>query len=120
MGGSFTRPTPEMADGMERLCRKADIVVPNMTEACHLLGKEYDPGPYTRDKVEEILEKLCEMGPKMAVLTGVWLKAGSLGTACFDSRTGRMELFSQTGLTGSITAPEICLLRRCWADCLTA
>ena len=99
-GKLYQTYTPEMANGMERLCRKADIVVPNMTEACHLLGKEYDPGPYTRDKVEEILEDLCMMGPKMAVLTGVWLKAGSLGTACFDSRTGRMELFLTDRIEG--------------------
>ena len=31
---------------MARLCQKADIVVPNMTEACHLLGRPYNPGPY--------------------------------------------------------------------------
>ena len=82
-GKLYQTYTQEMADGMGRLCRKADIVVPNMTEACHLLEREYDPGPYTREQVEEILHELCKLGPKMAVLTGVWLKAGSLGTACY-------------------------------------
>ena len=39
-GGKLYRTyTQEMADGMARLCQKADIVVPNMTEACHLLGR---------------------------------------------------------------------------------
>lgn len=99
-GKLYQTYTKEMADGMGRLCRKADIVVPNMTEACHLLGRDYDPGPYTREQVEEILRGLCELGPKMAVLTGVWLKAGSLGTACFDSQTGRTELFLTDRIEG--------------------
>lgn len=99
-GKLYQTYTQEMADGMGRLCRKADIVVPNMTEACHLLEREYDPGPYTREQVEEILHGLCKLGPKMAVLTGVWLKVGSLGTACYDSRTGRMELFLTDRIEG--------------------
>ena len=45
-GGKLYRTyTQEMADGMARLCQKADIVVPNMTEACHLLGRPYNPAP---------------------------------------------------------------------------
>ncbi len=51
-GGKLYRTyTQEMADGMARLCQKADIVVPNMTEACHLLGRPYNPGPYTREEI---------------------------------------------------------------------
>ena len=73
-GKLYQTYTPQMADGMARLCRRADIVVPNMTEACHLLGRPYNPGPYTQGEIEEILQGLCAMGPKMAVLTGVWLQ----------------------------------------------
>ena len=99
-GKLYQTYTPEMADGMGRLCRKADIVVPNMTEACHLLGRDYDPGPYTREQVVDILKGLCALGPRMAVLTGVWLQAGSLGTACYDARTGEAELFLTDRIEG--------------------
>ena len=89
-----------MASGMARLCGRADIVVPNMTEAHHLLEREYDPGPYTRQQIEGILKGLCALGPRMAVLTGVWLKEGSLGTACYDAATGEAELYLTDRIEG--------------------
>ena len=99
-GKLYQTYTPEMADGMGRLCRKADIVVPNITEAYHLLGRDYDPGPYTQYQVVDILKGLCALGPRMAVLTGVWLPVGSLGTACYDARTGEAELFLTDRIEG--------------------
>ena len=99
-GKLYQTYTPEMADGMARLCRKADIVVPNMTEACHLLGRPYNPGPYTREEIREIMRELCAMGPSMAVLTGVWLHEGTLGTACYDAGTGGAELFLTDRIEG--------------------
>ena len=36
----------------------------------------------------------------MAVLTGVWLKEGTLGTACYDARTGEAELYLTDRLEG--------------------
>ena len=85
---------------MARLCRRADIVVPNMTEACHLLGRPYNPGPHTQGEIAEILQGLCAMGPKMAVLTGVWLQEGALGTACYDSQVGEAKLFLTDRIEG--------------------
>ena len=99
-GKLYQTYTPQMADGMARLCRRADIVVPNMTEACHLLGRPYNPGPYTQGENEEILQGLCAMGPKMAVLTGVWLQEGALGTACYDSQVGEAKLFLTDRIEG--------------------
>lgn len=100
-GGTLYRTyTEEMADGMARLCKKADIVVPNMTEACHLLGRPYDPGPYTRETIEGILADLCKLGPRMAVLTGVWLEEKHLGAACLDTASGKPEFFLDERVEG--------------------
>ncbi len=84
-GGKLYRTyTEEMADGTIRLCREADLITPNMTEAFRLLGMPYSPGPYSTELVEKILSKLCKLGPRMAVLTGVWLEEKRLGAACRD------------------------------------
>lgn len=69
-GKLYKTYTPEMASGMARLCGRADIVVPNMTEAHHLLEREYDPGPYTRQQIEGILKGLCALGPVWLSLQG--------------------------------------------------
>ena len=69
-GKLYKTYTPEMASGMARLCGRADIVVPNMTEAHHLLGREYDPGPYTRQQIEGILKGAVRLGPVWLSLQG--------------------------------------------------
>lgn len=92
-GKLYSTYTEEMADGMARLCGEADVVVPNMTEASHILGIPYSAGPYTEEEVEDVLSGLCKLGPSMAVLTGVSLDGKSLGAACRDTRKGKTEYF---------------------------
>ena len=99
-GKLYKTYTQEMADGMARLCRLADLIVPNMTEACHLLGRPYSPGPYSREEIRQILRELCALGPKMAVLTGVWDHEGTLGTACYNAQTGQSRLFLTDRIEG--------------------
>ena len=78
-------------DGMRRLCAKADIIVPNLTEAALLVGQEFKEGPYTREYIEETLKKLAALGPRRIVLTGVHFNDSELGAASYDSRTGETE-----------------------------
>lgn len=92
-GRLYSTYTEEMAAGMVRLCREANLVVPNMTEASHILGIPYSDGPYAEGKVEDILSDLCKLGPSMAVLTGVSLDGKNLGAACRDERNGKTEYF---------------------------
>lgn len=101
-GGTLYRTyTEEMADGMARLCRRADLVVPNLTEACHILGISYPSGSCSRGYVEDILKKLCQLGPRMAVLTGVWLEEDKLGAACLDAETGRVDWCLRSRIEGA-------------------
>ena len=39
----------EFAKNMLTLCASADVIVPNITEAALMLGKEYVEGPYTQE-----------------------------------------------------------------------
>lgn len=88
-GKLYPTYTDEMADGVASLSRRADILVPNMTEANRILGMEYREGPYTEDFVETVLKRLSALGPKCVVLTGIWFEAEKLGAACFDAQTGK-------------------------------
>lgn len=66
------------ADAMGTLCRKADFILPNITEACFLTRlpyrTEYD-GSYIRDLLAA-LHRLC---PGTVVLTGVSYATGHTG-----------------------------------------
>ena len=81
--------------GMKKLCKNADVLVPNITEACLLLQRPYSPGPYEAAFVEELLYGLSELGPKRVVLTGVYFDDKLLGAACYDASRGAIDyLFS--------------------------
>ena len=83
-GKIYQTYTKAMADGMRELCERADIVVPNITEACYMLKMEYKDGPYEREYIEDILRGLYAMGPNKAILTGVSFDDEKLGAACYD------------------------------------
>lgn len=71
---------------MKILCEKADIIIPNITEACFMLNKEYKEGPYTKDYIEDIIYDLYkEINCKKIVLTGVYFDNEKLGAASYDS-----------------------------------
>lgn len=100
-GKLYRTYTKEMADGMARLCEKADIVVPNMTEAYHLLGESYREGPYGEAEIRRMLHGLSAMGPETVVLTGVWLEEEKIGAACYDRGTDCVDFVLGEKLPGS-------------------
>ena len=76
---------------MRKLCARADILKPNITEACLLLGIEYRNGPYTEEWVHSVLKGLAELGPSKIVLTGVYFDNTELGAAVYDSASDKPE-----------------------------
>ncbi|MDR1370618.1 MAG: pyridoxamine kinase [Dysgonamonadaceae bacterium] len=83
--------TPEFAVGMRKVCKKADIIIPNLTEASLLVGERYNPGPYTEDYIEDILRKLAALGPDRIVLTGVFFDDVHLGAASYINSTDEIS-----------------------------
>jgi len=92
--------SPEFALGMRGLCEKADIIVPNLTEAALLLGEPYNPGPYSESYIESALKKLSELGPRKVVLTGVYFKEEELGAATYDAMTGEVAFCFEKRIPG--------------------
>lgn len=92
---------PEFAGGMRSLCEKADIIVPNLTEAALLLGEPYVPGPYTEEYIMSLLKRLSKLGPEKVVLTGVYLKEEELGAATYDRKTGEIDFVFVEKIPGS-------------------
>ena len=66
------------------LCSKADIIVPNITEACFMTGIEYKES-YDEEYIKKLLSGLIKLGPKMAVITGVSLSEGKTGVYGYDT-----------------------------------
>lgn len=81
----------DFPSGMKKLVQKADVIVPNITEATLLLGEPFREGPYSREYIEKILTGLAKLGPNKVVLTGVYFDDLKYGVACLD--TSGPELF---------------------------
>lgn len=78
---------PGFAEEMKELCRKADILVPNITEAAFLTDSECNLHG-DREYIESLLSKLSELGAEMIVLTGVAFENGRIGCAVrFNDKT---------------------------------
>lgn len=81
----------DFPEGMKKLCKKADVIVPNITEAVLLLNEEYFEGPYTKEYIEGLLERLKGLGSKYVVLTGVYFDDKNLGAATYDCATSKID-----------------------------
>lgn len=89
---------PDFPQGMRRLCEKADVIMPNLTELCLMLGEEWIPGPYDRRYIDSMLEKAHGFGVRKVVLTGISFEDGKVGAVYKDFETGEC---------GDVMRPEI-------------
>ena len=69
------------------LCGLADIIVPNITEACFMTDSEYKT-EYDETYVLMLLNRLAKLGSKKVVLTGVSLSEGKTGVYGLDTISG--------------------------------
>ncbi len=63
--------TSEMQRRMRFLVEKADVITPNLTEACFLLDIPYKDEPMDTEKARDLLWRLSRFGPQTVVVTGV-------------------------------------------------
>lgn len=89
---------PAMADGgklycgfdehfareMSHLCGKADIILPNISEAALMLDAEYPGEDADEDTVKSLVKELSKLGSPISVITGVNLKNGTFGFVGYD------------------------------------
>lgn len=72
-GGLYSTYNSDLCSGMKRLVAKADIITPNLTEACILADVPYINKITKNDHTHilEIGEKLLTQGPETVIITGV-------------------------------------------------
>ena len=92
--------TPEFAASMAKLCGKADLIIPNLTEASFMLGVPYNP-EYDEEYIKELLKKLAGLGAKGVALTGIGFKEGEIGVYYYDSVSGEYYFYANERLPAS-------------------
>lgn len=63
---------------MKKLCASADFIIPNITEAAFLTDSQYK-SVYDKEYIDDIINKLLNLGTKTVVLTGVSFKENTTG-----------------------------------------
>lgn len=74
------------AKEMRKLCGRADIIVPNLTEAALMTDREYKEC-YDEAYVKDMLKALSGLGAKISVLTGISLSDDRMGIMGYNSET---------------------------------
>lgn len=95
-GQLYSIYSPKMAKGMTKLCAKADIIIPNLTEAAFMLEEAYIGKDYDETYVLGLLKRLAKLGAKKIVLTGISYDGIRLGAATYDVETELYEYVYNT------------------------
>lgn len=70
-GKLYSTYTPKMQEQMKTLIQKANVITPNYTEACFLLGETYQGTGCEKDQIKDWLMRLADFGPDIVVMTGI-------------------------------------------------
>lgn len=82
-GKLYPTYTFEMCREMRRLASSADILTPNLTEACFLTDTTYHDGKWKMSELEDLTEKLNRIGPEKIVITGVF-QGDFIANVCYE------------------------------------
>lgn len=93
-GHIYPTYTRKMCREMKKLIAYADILTPNITEACFLTDTPYREAGWKHAELAEIARKLQAMGAKKLVITGIRMGDNYIGNAVCEEN-GEMEFQRQ-------------------------
>lgn len=99
-GAMYAGFTEEFAQKMRKMCAKADVIAPNMTEAALLLGTEYREKFTDRTQALQLMHELAQTGAKKVILTGVSFSDEEQGAGYFDSESGESGFYMTDNIKG--------------------
>lgn len=112
-GKIYTTYTDQMCQKMNDLALLADIITPNVTEACILANEDYR-GEDINEKFErKLLEALSLDGKRSVLITGV-VRAENVCTCVFDKESGEFTTIKNRRInksypgTGDLFASVLC------------
>ena len=88
------------ARGMAKLCAKADLITPNLTEAAFMTGLPYEEKNYSEDYVLSILDALHGLGAGKVVLSGISFDETKLGAVASDKTKGEINYLMNERIPG--------------------
>ena len=91
-GDKYDTYTHDMCDKMKKLVSMADIVTPNVTEACLLTGEMYESDFISREKAERMARAIASLGVNDVIITGI-KEEGIVSNFVYDAKTDSVSIF---------------------------
>ena len=119
----------DFPEEMKKLIKKADIIVPNVTESCLLTGIEYRE-EHSKEYIKELVKKLNEITDAKIIITGINSKEDKISTAVYDNDkvlfienkrqrevySGTGDVFASTFMSAIMKGFELCKAAQISAD----
>lgn len=83
----------DFAATMATLCAKADLVLPNITEAAMMTGKPYMSEGYDEGYIRSLMDGMLALGAKTVVLTGVSYQKEQIGIAVLERGADKIKYY---------------------------
>lgn len=80
----YSERMTEIAAEIKNLVCLADVITPNLTEACLLLGEEYISHPLSDSELCDILKRLSKLGADKVAITSVMTKKNEMSVGVYD------------------------------------
>lgn len=110
-GRRYSTYTPELCDDVRRLVSSADVITPNITEACLLTGTEYRGECLHMQAAERLADSLMQLGCGSVVITGI-VQENRIGNLTYqDGRASYSDVHRTECLfsgTGDLFASVLC------------
>lgn len=74
---------------MKKFVGLADVITPNLTEACLLLDRKYPKHPLSESEIKEMMLALSELGPKKIAITSVMCDKDKMCVGVLDKEAGK-------------------------------
>ena len=91
-GKLYATYTEEMCKQIRQLVKAADILTPNLTEACILTDTPYKESGWHLLELSKMAEQLCEIGAKKVVISGITM-GQFIGNLICEKGKGEIKLF---------------------------
>ncbi|MBQ3483367.1 MAG: pyridoxamine kinase [Clostridia bacterium] len=98
-GVLYTGFDAAFAKEMAALCGKADVVLPNITEAAMMVDMPFVAEGYDEAYIRALMDKVLALGAGAVVLTGVSYRAGELGVAVLRRGDAEISYYFHERLT---------------------
>ncbi|HEM3623803.1 TPA: pyridoxamine kinase [Streptococcus suis] len=92
-GRLYTGFTSSYVEAMKELTQLAKLILPNITEASLLTGRNYLGDSYDIHDIEDLVKSLAEQVSADIVLTGISFDDRQIGVAYFQQETGEISTY---------------------------